>query len=114
LRKYHHDEKGVSYFDVDHYIKVRKAREEKGLPVKDEPLRVDHELLGEKFFYDDDMYEVSYATKNWFWGYYITLTLTKIKNKSSKCIIWDNISSSCPDIIDIIKSNKKKYSKCFV
>ena len=104
-------ESGFAYYDFEHYIKVRREREARGLSVKDEDhsKRIeDHPLIGRVVTANDEKgktYTVDYAVKQWHWGFYITLALVD-ENRSHRCIMWETLGTSDETILESIAKNR--------
>jgi hypothetical protein len=99
---------GFAYYDLDHYIKVRKARTKAGLSVKDDDKRIDHPLIGFSFDHKDKKYTVDYVVKNWHWGFYITLALVD-EGRSHRCVTWESLGTDDRSIMESIKENRKGF-----
>lgn len=97
-----------SIFNINHFLKVHNARKDSGLYVNLYGDNIpDHPLIGKSCFKNsnpDKIYTIKKVVKNWHCGYYITLLADDINN-SSTCIIYFNLNSINPDIINTVEKN---------
>lgn len=109
-------------FDQDHYRKVMRAREEKGLPTHQDFIESDdrlksgeipnHPLLGKEFeFCDEDgvtIYIVECVCKQWYNGWYLMCTPRQKGTKSHSVMYIENIDCRNPWIIEGIEEFQQK------
>lgn len=104
------DTNGFSYYNLSHYIAVRKAREEHGLPVKGDAVRIEnHPLKGKRFVHNGKAYLVDYVVKNWHWGHYITLVVMNVVTKSHRCVQWESLGCGDSIVLESIEENQLEF-----
>lgn len=101
---------GTAYYNLSHYIEVKKARKLKGLPIKGDSVRIeDHPLLGKRFVHNGKAYIVDYVVKNWHWGYYVTLVIKNLANDSHSCVWWESLGCGDSTVLECIKDNRLEF-----
>jgi len=98
-------------FHTDHYLKVRGAREKRGLPIKTKEEILDHPLINKQIynFEEKKVFVIKSAWKHWYLGWYVTL-LADNDVGSTFVIWWNNINCHEPIIIEDIELNQKRWS----
>ena len=97
---------------MENYIKIRRKREQLGIPVA--PLSVvleNHELLNKTLIDNRNgkEYVIEQVLNLWYYGWY---TVLLVQNNGSHGIrIWRNISCDYPIILDQIEATQRN---CFV
>lgn len=92
-----YNERIVTFFDVDHYIKVRKARKEQGIDDSAYPHTYrleEHPLLGRQYYdkTSGKTLTVDGVTRSWEIGYFLLVSLVD-ENYSHKVVPFSNINS---------------------
>lgn len=100
---------GIAYYDLDHYIAVRRARRKKGLPVKEDAFRINHPLQGKRFVHNGQGYIVDYVVQNWHWGYYVTLVIKNESTKSHRCVWWESLGCGDETVLETIEDNQLEF-----
>ena len=101
-----------SYFDHEHYSKVRQAREDEGLthtPHSRESS--DMSLLGKTAtdIETGKQYVVDRVVEHWYLGWYRVVTM--VDSEGSHALKWvENISSHFDPVIESVKNFKERYS----
>ena len=124
-------------FNIDHYMKVRKERQKRGLPMfedlyPDNGRIFDHELEGKKIIRvsDNKEYTIQSVHKHWYEGWYIMILAYSLSETTSELLtkeiidgkryghshttlFWENISCHYDIILEGIEENKLKYKLVF-
>ena len=101
-----------SYFDHEHYSKVRQARKDEGLthtPHNRESS--DMSLLGKTAtdIETGKQYVVDRVVEHWYLGWYRVVTM--VDSEGSHAVGWvENISSHFEHVIESVKKFKENYS----
>jgi len=94
-------------FNHELYSKVRAKRREQKKPVNDSPIVVkEHELLGKKIFYRNEIYTVENVYKEFYFGWFYKALV--VKNGSHTIFYVDNESCLEETIINKINNFKKE------
>lgn len=102
---------------IEHYYDVRKAREERGLPVLTEAKVWDrrkgdeHPFLGMRLLdtETDTTYVVDEVTNEWYDGFYVKLVVREEGTNSHGIVLWQNVSCRNSIITELIEEDKQRY-----
>ena len=93
--------------NLDHYIKVCRARENLGLKVE-KSLPIDHPLVGKTVTNGEKTYVVEKAFRQWMWGWYVSLLLNH--NNSHCLVFWENVNCGDELVLRSIHNNRDMFT----
>lgn len=96
-------------FNLTHYMKVRDARRDAGLPVHSGNGKVEgHPLVGKVIRDHTKAYTIESVHKHWLHGWYLGILLNNGQD-SHRFMTWENINCADPLILDQIAQNRSDF-----
>jgi len=104
---------------LEHYRKVKKTRQEQGLPVLTEQKKWDrrkgdeHPLLGMRLrdTESESTYVVDTVSNVWLDGFYIQMAIREEGTNSHALVFWENVSSENEVVLEGIEEAQERYEK---